>query len=402
MQAILKYIKLSLTPEMKQEFYKSLAKRCIIICKIILPAIMLFQAYNMVHMAFFRKNGLSTTPHQVYFLLYVVLFFISLIGFIGLLCWSKKIEKHANTILNLQFVYAFIICLWGACVTLYDQRVTENVSVYLVMVMSIAMLTILKLWQIFIIFPACQVFLIAFFPTFQPEPTNNAGNFINTTVFAIMAVLISCNNYLSAKHSFYNNSLLQEKNNSIELMNQKLQTLAITDSLSGLYNRRFLDDIFPKIWSSCVNSQVMLAVIMIDIDNFKRYNDNFGHQAGDRCIFSIAQLIQNFLKDENSYAFRYGGEEFAIILPGTSEEKALETAQCLCTSVRNYRCGKGEYAATISAGVYCGMPNALTVSREFFALADRALYQAKKNGKNQVQLYQDDVIKEENFSNKTK
>jgi len=170
-----------------------------------------------------------------------------------------------------------------------------------------------------------------------------------------------------------------------------LALVAMTDSLSGLGNRRGFDQHLDSEWRRCARDGAPLCLIMADIDHFKLYNDIYGHPQGDECIRRVAQVIRQAMRRPGDYVARYGGEEFVCILPATD----LEGARGIAQSIRN---ALAELAishqgapsnggrVTLSLGVAI-LPPTETVRPQFLVdLADQALYRAKKSGRDQIQV----------------
>jgi diguanylate cyclase (GGDEF)-like protein len=161
----------------------------------------------------------------------------------------------------------------------------------------------------------------------------------------------------------------------------KLEELATTDALTGLKNRRKFDATMDAEWRRCARQQESLALLMIDADHFKAYNDTFGHQAGDQVLIGIAICISDSVQRAGDCAARYGGEEFAVLLPGLSSTDALEVAEKIRLKVQQWS-GDGEIN-TVSIGVASMTPIATLEWSELVRVADKALYAAKANGRNQ-------------------
>ncbi|MBI5900733.1 MAG: diguanylate cyclase [Rhodocyclales bacterium] len=175
-----------------------------------------------------------------------------------------------------------------------------------------------------------------------------------------------------------------------KLAEDELQLRATRDGLTGVANRRCFDEALHSEWRRASRESNVLSLLMIDVDFFKRYNDAYGHQAGDQCLRSVATAMSDAVKRSSDAVARYGGEEFAVLLPSTEAAGALIVAQRICSAVADLRLPHAESEAagyvTVSIGVAC-----MTVSREslpadLVALADGALYQAKREGRNQALL----------------
>jgi diguanylate cyclase (GGDEF)-like protein len=157
----------------------------------------------------------------------------------------------------------------------------------------------------------------------------------------------------------------------------KLEELATTDALTGLKNRRKFDTEIDTEWRRAARAKVPLALLMIDADHFKAYNDTFGHQAGDQMLVGIAICISDSVKRAGDCAARYGGEEFAVLLPGCAAADAMGVAETIRLKVQEW-----SEATTVSIGVASLTP---VVTVEWSALvtaADKALYAAKASGRN--------------------
>jgi diguanylate cyclase (GGDEF)-like protein/PAS domain S-box-containing protein len=166
-----------------------------------------------------------------------------------------------------------------------------------------------------------------------------------------------------------------------------LEMLAATDPLTQLANRRQLDHVLTNEWRRAIREQEQISLLLIDVDFFKSYNDSYGHLPGDDCLKTIAQLATRVVSRPGDLVARFGGEEFAIVLPGTSNRGAVEVAAQLCERVRRRRIPhKGnplEYL-TLSVGCATMAPCPGQNASALIQMADEALYIAKRNGRNQV------------------
>ncbi len=180
------------------------------------------------------------------------------------------------------------------------------------------------------------------------------------------------------------NIALQE----LETANQKLQEKNTLDELSGLYNRRYYDQKIISEFRRSRRNLTPLSFILVDIDHFKKVNDNYGHLAGDKCIVEIARAIKSLLRRSSDIGCRYGGEEFCLILPETDEKGAFALAQEVCESVRQQHILSNDNVInlTISCGVTTYQQDKDVTPEIIFASADKALYKAKQAGRNQVQV----------------
>ncbi|MFT5661396.1 MAG: diguanylate cyclase (GGDEF)-like protein [Sulfurimonas sp.] len=168
----------------------------------------------------------------------------------------------------------------------------------------------------------------------------------------------------------------------------KLKEQANRDPLTNMYNRRYFADFAEKIISITKRTNEPLSLLMIDIDDFKRINDTYGHNIGDNVIIFLAETITLFTR-ESDIAARFGGEEFAIILPNTSTENAVKLAEKLRLRIEkmNFQENDTNIKFTISIGVDAFNHQSDTNISESLNRADKALYQSKTSGKNKVSLF---------------
>ena len=166
---------------------------------------------------------------------------------------------------------------------------------------------------------------------------------------------------------------------------QRAENLALTDELTSLGNRRGFEEVLERIWNQTVEEGSVMAVLMIDADNFKTFNDMHGHLAGDECLRRLARLISQCIRRPSDYAARYGGEEFAVILPGADMHTAESIAERIRFSVANSEILRGSLqnqAVTVSIGVAQRVAASGHSPRELIRAADAALYDAKRAGRN--------------------
>ena len=166
-------------------------------------------------------------------------------------------------------------------------------------------------------------------------------------------------------------------------LRETLRNQAIRDGLTGLFNRRYLEETLERELSRGKRQGNPLGVIMLDLDHFKEYNDTYGHNAGDELLCALGQLIQDQVRRED-IACRFGGEEFLLIMPGAPLEIALERANELNLSVKQlHKNSPALKPITISAGVAI-FPDHGGNGKDVIRAADAALYRAKEEGRDRV------------------
>ncbi len=181
---------------------------------------------------------------------------------------------------------------------------------------------------------------------------------------------------------------VQQRTNELEAANRKLQDLSSTDGLTGLANRRRFDAVWEAEWQRALRQGLSLAVAMVDVDQFKAYNDHYGHQAGDECLKRVAQVLGVTAQRSGELAARYGGEEFVVILPGLGRDDALAAAERIRRAVQELQIvhafGTPAGVLTISIGVATCIPTQSESPAGLLRAADAALYEAKHLGRNRV------------------
>ena len=237
-----------------------------------------------------------------------------------------------------------------------------------------------------------------------------SGLQLGVTLF--MALLLSLGLLLVSREMAFRRreqQLLEERNRDLEQVvqartcelaaaNAKLAAQAAQDGLTGVGNRRCLEDQLHQAWANARRRREPLALVMLDVDHFKIYNDTFGHPAGDGCLRDVAAVLRESLHRPQDGVFRYGGEEFVLLLPNTNAHGALHCAEQLRAAVEHRALPHPEGVVTISLGVATALPfssadldgpGAEDVEADspaaLLSRADVALYRAKQQGRNRVQ-----------------
>lgn len=198
---------------------------------------------------------------------------------------------------------------------------------------------------------------------------------IGFTLYLIRSVIIQRN--------------LEHSERSLKEARNELMALSLTDSLTGIANRRCFDDTLTAEWNRAIRTRDALSLLIIDIDHFKHLNDTQGHQAGDDCIVMVAKAIHACLPRRGDTLARYGGEEFCVILPATDSAGAQAVAKRMLEAVHTLailnETSVGPYIS-ISVGIAtCYFPTNI-IARQLLDIADQALYRAKQNGRNRIEV----------------
>ena len=178
------------------------------------------------------------------------------------------------------------------------------------------------------------------------------------------------------------NRRLEEK---VRQRTEELLQQAVRDPLTGLYNRRYLDETLPREVHRALRENQGLAVVMIDLDNFKSFNDQWGHEAGDLVLLGVAEALLDGLR-ASDIACRYGGEEILVVMPGADADEAVKRISAIAAHVRSTGArvmGRNLPPVTFSAGV-ATVPEHGDHAETVIRAADRALYMAKETGRDRV------------------
>ncbi|WP_299201646.1 diguanylate cyclase [uncultured Amphritea sp.] len=211
---------------------------------------------------------------------------------------------------------------------------------------------------------------------------------------------------LASGNEIYPMSAMEERNLELEQIinvrtqelaeaNRLLQIQSNTDGLTNISNRRHFDYVLSQEWNRCQRSRLPLAVIMLDIDHFKKFNDLYGHIAGDACLQQLAQGLSQSARRVGELVARYGGEEFVILLPNTDKQTAVEVAKQIKEMVLSLAIPHAKSShriVSVSLGVASVLPSMKQQPLELVRMADDALYRAKFAGRNCIQLEDSDSV----------
>jgi len=181
-----------------------------------------------------------------------------------------------------------------------------------------------------------------------------------------------------------------ERTLELDILIRKLEALSATDSLTGISNRRRFDEVLDNEWRRAVRVGQPLTVAILDVDWFKKYNDHYGHQAGDECLRSIARFLISVFCRTGDLVARYGGEEFVFIAPATDADIALNMAGRVCEELQKLALPhemSGFECVTVSIGVAAIVPEEGLTPDILVKAADEALYLAKEQGRNRAVLH---------------
>lgn len=278
-----------------------------------------------------------------------------------------------------QIIYLFF---WGSFFVVYfflnyidNITLSCNELLSLSIVISVCIIPVLSTSE-YIYLVVLQAIIIFIVFMYQDDGIFSNIQIIFSCMIAFIFSRVNYNAYLQ----------LQINEKRLEEVNSGLQDLALRDSLTGLLNRRGLDDKLEVLWPLCIREGQSAVIVMLDIDYFKQYNDTYGHVEGDRCLREVADAIKHAAKRRSDVIARVGGEEFLVFAHNVDASQALILANEIKDNIKlidlNKDCGEKGNKVTVSIGVAVVVPNRESEFIELYEKADKCLYQAKETGRN--------------------
>ncbi len=192
------------------------------------------------------------------------------------------------------------------------------------------------------------------------------------------------------RFAFLQELLVAHQTVELDRLNRALDKMSREDPLTGLANRRAFDDALNQEWDRAKREQQSIALLYMDVDFFKLYNDTYGHNIGDVCLRRVGQTLKQALRRPADLAARYGGEEFVVLLPNTNADGAIDVAQRIIKHIDAlalpHSRSKAAPHVTLSIGITFTVPQKQSTLTEFLTKADAALYKAKEHGRHQYQM----------------
>ncbi|MBC3889574.1 diguanylate cyclase [Acetobacterium paludosum] len=336
-----------------------------------------------------KGKALFAQPKIIFFVMYVVMALAALVNSLIFSNFQKNISEHEIGIRNAGIIFTTFILLWCAGISLLDQFSYGQIIVYISAVIAIAVVPIFQPYVLFSIYLLVQSIFILLMFMFVSSDGGIFGNMVNSTLLMLLFLVISRMRYKNCVKTFENEKNIEEKsrelkkvNDELKAVNEKLKYLSQRDGLTNIFNRSMFDKTMNLEWNKCLRNQLPLSLVMIDIDLFKTLNDTFGHQIGDCCLRQVADVLVFCANRAADVVSRYGGDEFAVILPQTDKDGALTIAKKLQEKVAELTIPEIDCQAcqslTISIGVSCIVPSENSSIEELLKNADQALYEAKK------------------------
>lgn len=357
---------------------------------------------------FTEKTSFSYEFYSEMYLLMIAVMIIMRIAFAKMEESFQQNQRKVASVEVLTIFFATFIMSWGAAISLYDQRIYGNIVVYMVNMIGGTLIFYIEAKYLAIAYIVSLLILLLGLPFYQPSIGVLFGHYVNITIFAALAWITGKKIYDNYVVSFLSNCEVSEKNillakrneelrqeiarreeTQIQLKkaNEELASLSLQDELTGIPNRRSLELFLRYAWQHAVREKTHISFIIIDIDYFKAFNDNYGHLLGDECLKIVAQSLSENTRALDFVA-RHGGEEFIMVVLNADEEGTGILAENLRQKVEALEI-QHEYSPisdylTISLGTTTVIPRDGDSILDCLNKADQALYQAKNAGRNTV------------------
>lgn len=323
---------------------------------------------------------------KFYIKMYMAMILLSLVGFILSNVLDKRIKRYDKKVDIILDIFYVLIIIWGIGISYKDLKSGGTSIVYMEMLLYTAVFFYIKFRESIIIYFFTNVIYIIMLNSTGIRAGRIYGEVLNSLIIVFMAIAISYKKYLFRFTTYNDLKLIEEKNKELNSTNEKLYKMSILDPLTHLYNKQKLGEICIHEYEKALNSGIGIVYIMIDIDHYKKFNDRYGHVAGDECLKNISEKLYLTVSKYNGYIGRYGGEEFLAVLSNINciaiEDILKEIVNEIENmQIRNESSEVSEYV-TISAGAYKGIPTKGECLSKFIELADKSLYMAKEQGRN--------------------
>ncbi|MDD4715763.1 MAG: GGDEF domain-containing protein [Oscillospiraceae bacterium] len=323
---------------------------------------------------------------------------------------TRELAAHKRKQLeHVEIIYATMMMTWGSVISLMDQKLYGELIAFMVNMITCSVLFYLSNKQILIPY-FCSVLVLAIgLPFFQTSENILIGHYFNLFIFVLISWIASRLIYIEYCKTFRGQVLLRQANVLLEkeaqenkdinlklsLANFHLNKLTLLDELTNIPNRRCFRHYIDMAFSRFSESAFALSIMMIDIDYFKQYNDQYGHEAGDRALYLVANQINSIVKGPLEFVGRWGGEEFIYAAVNQDKETVAKKADEIQQKVRNLDIPHGFSRNGGSVSVSIGTSTVFIERKEdirrAIALADKAMYQAKNSGRNCIRNIEKDA-----------
>ena len=405
----------SIEVDCQMEFEKEIALQNIDRGRLFAIVIIVIEATLLLANLYFsyEKTGIQ---HSFQFSYYGLMYGINIIVTGIYLYLSAGVKKRVlqeqlelSHVKILMVSYLTFIMAWSTVITLLDQRLYGGISAYIVALVLGSIIFYINSRMLIIPYFISLTMLMIGLPYFQPSSAILIGHYVNVGIFVILSWIMTKTLYKNFVQDFTSRWEIGNKNEQLsdinsrltdeielrkkiqgdlEKANQDLKRLSLMDDLTGIANRRSLDNFLDREWNRAIREGNSISLLMIDIDNFKAFNDNYGHSSGDDCLVKVAQTLKAHCRRSSDFVARLGGEEFLFIAINMDEEGTRILADDIRNSIQNlgivHDYSEPASHLTVSIGINIVKPSLEDEPGTSINKADRAMYSAKLAGRNRV------------------
>ena len=353
----------------------------------VIAFVMMFMQIFMISVFTLRTGGIFLSFRRFRYVITYATLLIFLLVFLPI---HKRSKNNWRLHTRLCTAFSVLMSLWIISISYLDSLGGVSIIVYC---------SILPVMATFLVMPPHILSILFLFTCVltdclvlsTPYGKENIFSILTNSIFiCLLSIIYAYRIYYTSLSNVYDKMLIEQKNKQLEAINKELDMLSMTDALTALGNRRYLDEAVIAPLEKYGVHMGSLTVLLLDIDHFKRYNDRYGHQQGDVCLQAVASILSSFAEDNDFRAVRYGGEEFVLVMTGLSPDSIIEKAEQIRKSIAALPIPDtlgNKTAVTVSMGIsfhQSWQPDFLGTA---IFEADQALYQAKQNGRNRVALF---------------
>ena len=372
-------LKIRFNGELEPSFQYFYAERNVRFLRIaFIGAVLIFLIYGVLDMVLLGRE-----PNKIFLLRYWI--GAPVLGVVCCLAFSRLILRFQQLILVAGVT---LFCTLLLLMMFLVPPVAAQIYFCGFLIAIMTGLTLLRMQFAYVLFSGLSIICL-FLASANYFGLSGPEFILDTSlVFSAISVcwLASYFNERASRKDFIQKHLINIKQIELEKMNHELKQLAENDGLTGVANRRRFDDCLKEEWRRALREQYPIALLMIDIDFFKHYNDAYGHQKGDSCLKEIAANLKSYAKRPGDLAARYGGEEFAIILPHLNLEQACALGREICHRIAGlnieHLASPLTNVVTVSIGAASVIPGSNILQESLIEASDQALYQSKGAGRN--------------------
>ena len=317
----------------------------------IITYVMLVMQIFMFLVFVLRPGNIFQSTRRLY---YAITYAVLLLFLLVFLPVHKRSKENYRLHTRLCTAFGVLMSLWIISISYLDSLEKTGIVVYCSIMPIMAVFLVMPPHILSILFLLTYILTNSLVLSTPYGQENVFSTLINSTFILVLSIIYAWHTYHSRLTGVYDEIHIAQKNKELEAVNQELELLSITDALTALGNRRYLETEVKPTLEKYGMYMGPLTVLLLDIDRFKQYNDHYGHQQGDVYLQAVASVLSDFTQKNDFRAVRYGGDEFILVMTGVSKASILEKAEELCQSISSLSMQDihgNEISITISVGV---------------------------------------------------